>query len=211
MFAMPDEKPFHIDPDLPITEQLKQLRLARSRGIGELAASTGLSRLTVSAVESQKSDARISSLSALFDELGYVLMPVPKPLAREVANFINNGGRSVSLPAGQAAPMGVGQRAFHQAAQVVRSWSNEGASNASQSAGEVGDRASFSLHALPGKDSHRHALAGTVSDARLPSTTKGGASAAKSEDKDAGKVGLSPKSAQRIPPLATVIKGRGPK
>lgn len=115
---MPDDKPFNIDPSMPVTELLKQLRLARAKGIGELAESTGLSRLTVSAIESQKSDARISSLSALFDKLGYVLLPVPKNMAREVANFVNNGGVSVSLPAGQAAPMGVGQRAFHQSDQA---------------------------------------------------------------------------------------------
>lgn len=116
---MPDDKPFNIDPSMPVSELLKQLRLARGKGIGELAESTGLSRLTVSAVESQKSDARISSLSALFDKLGYVLLPVPKNMAREVANFVNNGGVSVSLPAGQAAPMGAGQRAFHLAEQGI--------------------------------------------------------------------------------------------
>ncbi|HEY9107434.1 MAG TPA: hypothetical protein VIN58_12220 [Roseateles sp.] len=77
----------------------------------ELAKATGLSRLTVSAAEGA-TDARISSLTALFDALGYTLLAVPKPLAREVASFINNGGVSVSLPAGQSAPLGVGQRAF---------------------------------------------------------------------------------------------------
>lgn len=101
-----------IDPGLGLPQQLKALRVAHARGIVELAEATGLSRLTVSAAEG-KTDARISSLTALFDALGYTLLPVPKQLAREVANFINNGGVTVSLPAGITAPMGVGQRAFH--------------------------------------------------------------------------------------------------
>lgn len=102
------------DPALSLPEQLKSLRKSQGKGIGELAEATGLSRLTVSAAEG-KTDARISSISALFDSLGYILLPVPKPLAREVASFINNGGVTVSLPAGLTAPMGIGQRAFQAA------------------------------------------------------------------------------------------------
>ena len=103
-----------IDPTLSLPEQLHRLRLAQGKGIVELANHTGLSRLTVSAAEGRK-DARLSSLTALFDALGYTLLPVPKPLAKEVASFVNNGGVSVSLPAGASAPLGVGQRAFQAA------------------------------------------------------------------------------------------------
>jgi len=63
-----------------------------------------------------KSDTRLSSMVALFDELGYVLLPVPKPLLAKTAAFINNQGQSVSLPAGVSAPLGVGQQAFLEAA-----------------------------------------------------------------------------------------------
>lgn len=103
-----------VDHGLSLPEQLKSLRRSQGKGISELAQATGLSRLTVSAAEG-KTDARISSISALFDSLGYILLPVPKPLAREVASFINNGGVTVSLPAGLTAPMGIGQRAFQAA------------------------------------------------------------------------------------------------
>lgn len=100
-----------IDPTLALPQQLKALRIAKGRGIGELAELTGLSRLTVSAAEG-RADVRISSLAAILDALGYTLMPVPRELASEVASFINNGGVTMSLPAGQTAPLGVGQRAF---------------------------------------------------------------------------------------------------
>lgn len=108
-----------IDPAVSLPQQLQNLRLAQGKSIVELASRTGLSRLTVSAAEG-KTDARISSLAALFDALGYALLPVPKPLVKEVASFINNGGVTLSLPAGVAAPMGVGQRVFETGAALGR-------------------------------------------------------------------------------------------
>lgn len=100
-----------IDPALNVPQQLRALRTAHAKSINDLAEATGLNRLTVSAAEG-KTDARISSVMALFDALGYTLLAVPKPLVREVASFINNGGVTVSLPAGQTAPLGIAQRAF---------------------------------------------------------------------------------------------------
>lgn len=100
-----------VDPLLPLPEQLKALRLASCRTILEQAERTGLSRLTVSDAEGRR-DAKLSSISALFDALGYTLVPVPKNMVAEVASFINNGGVAVSLPAGTSAPLGVGQRSF---------------------------------------------------------------------------------------------------
>lgn len=97
--------------DAPLPAQLKALRRAGGRSLVSLAECTGLSRLTVAAAEGQ-ADARLSTLTALFDELGYVLVPVPKPLLAETVAFINNQGQSVSLPAGISAPLGVGQQAF---------------------------------------------------------------------------------------------------
>lgn len=113
-----------IDPALSLPQQLQSLRVAQGKSIVDLASRTGLSRLTASAAEG-KTDARISSLSALFDALGYALLPVPKPLVKEVANFINNGGVTVSLPAGVAAPMGLGQRVFETGTSGVDSTSEE--------------------------------------------------------------------------------------
>lgn len=97
--------------DAPLPEQLQTLRLAAGRNIIELAEKTGLSRLTASAAEG-RTDARLSTIVALFDSLGYTLLPVPKPMASEVASFINNGGRTLSLPAGTSAPLGIGQKSF---------------------------------------------------------------------------------------------------
>lgn len=99
----------------PLPRQLNAIRTAAGRTIVDLAAQTRLSRLTVAAAEGQ-TDARLSTLVALFDELGFALLPVPKTMAAEVVRFINHGGRSVSLPAGTSAPLGIGQRSFSESA-----------------------------------------------------------------------------------------------
>jgi len=106
--------PIPVDPRQPLPAQLKALRQAEKRSLLGLAERTGLSRLTVAAAEG-KSDTRLSSMVALFDELGYVLVPVPKPLLDETAAFIRNQGQVVSLPAGVSAPLGVAQRVFLEA------------------------------------------------------------------------------------------------
>jgi transcriptional regulator with XRE-family HTH domain len=103
------------DASLPL--QLKALRRASGRSVLNLAERTGLSRLTVAAAEG-KADARLSTLTALFDELGYVLVPVPKALLAETVAFIDNQGQSVSLPSGVSAPLGVGQQAFRAGAEA---------------------------------------------------------------------------------------------
>lgn len=107
---------FAVRHDIPLPAQLQKLRLAAGRNIVELAEKTGLSRLTASAAEG-RTDARLSTIVALFDSLGYTLLPVPKPMASEVAAFINNGGRTLSLPAGTTAPLGVGQQSFLQGSE----------------------------------------------------------------------------------------------
>lgn len=95
----------------PLPAQLRALREAAKVSISALAERTQLSRLTVAAAEG-RSDARLSTVTALLDALGYTLVPVPKPLAGEVVAFINNGGRQLSVPAGATAPMGLAQRSF---------------------------------------------------------------------------------------------------
>ena len=100
-----------IDPGATLPAQLKTLREARKLAMTALAAKAGVTRLTAAAAEG-KSDPRLSTLAGLFDALGYVLLPVPKHMAREVAGFINNGGRQVSLPAGVEAPLSIGLAEF---------------------------------------------------------------------------------------------------
>lgn len=102
---------FPIDPASPLPEQLKKLRSGAGVTILELADKTGLSRLTTSAAEG-RTDARLSTMVSLFDALGYQLLAVPKSMAAEVAAFVNNGGRTLSLPAGTVAPRSIGQKAF---------------------------------------------------------------------------------------------------
>lgn len=97
-----------------LPEQLKILREAAHVTLSALAQSTHLSRLTVAAAEG-KADARISTLTALFDQLGYTLVPVPKALLQETLDFVNNQGQVASLPAGVQAPLGRAQQAFQQA------------------------------------------------------------------------------------------------
>jgi transcriptional regulator with XRE-family HTH domain len=103
-----------LNPLLTLPEQLKVLREAAHVTLSALAQSTHLSRLTVAAAEG-KTDARISTLSALFDQLGYTLVPVPKALLQETVAFVNNQGQVASLPAGVQAPLGRAQQAFQQA------------------------------------------------------------------------------------------------
>lgn len=104
-------KVISIAHDLPLPQQLRAIRVASGCSIIDLAEKTGMSRLTASAAEG-KTDARLSTVVALFDALGYTLLPVPKSMAAEVAAFVNNGGRSLSLPAGTSAPLSVGQQSF---------------------------------------------------------------------------------------------------
>ncbi len=100
-----------VDPQLPLPTQLKALREAAGVTQTALAERAGVSRLTAFAAEGKK-DARLSTIAALFDALGWTLVPVPKRMAREVAAFVNNGGRHLSLPSGVGAPLSTSQRLF---------------------------------------------------------------------------------------------------
>lgn len=100
-----------IDTSLTLPSQLKAIREDAGVTQSALAERAGVGRLTAMAAEG-KSDPRLSSLAALFDALGYALLPIPKPLVRDVAAFVNNGGRHIALPAGIQAPLSVGQAAF---------------------------------------------------------------------------------------------------
>lgn len=106
-----------IDPKLPLPETLKAIRQSRDMSIIDLARKTGLNRLTTAAAEG-KSDARLSTVAALFDALGYALVPVPKQLVSEVAQFVNNGGVMVSLPAGVSAPASPSMTHFEAAKKL---------------------------------------------------------------------------------------------
>ncbi|MFK4706008.1 transcriptional regulator with XRE-family HTH domain [Roseateles asaccharophilus] len=105
------------DFKLPLPAILKAIRQSHGSSIIDLSKRTGLSRLTTAAAEG-KSDPRLSTLAALFDSLGYALVPVPKQLVPEVERFINNGGVMVSVAAGAEAPVSPSMAHFEAAKKL---------------------------------------------------------------------------------------------
>jgi transcriptional regulator with XRE-family HTH domain len=99
-----------------LSRTLRDLRIAQKLSQQELASRSGLSRPTVAAAEGN-ADPRVSTLAALLDELGYALIPVPKPLLDETTRFIRNGGRLHGLEQGIEAPLSPMQKAFRRAQQ----------------------------------------------------------------------------------------------
>lgn len=77
-----------LDSSLTLTQHLSRLREQRNISISALAEQTKLSRLTVAAAE-RRSDPLYSTLTVMFDALGYDLLPVPKELKAEVVDLIN--------------------------------------------------------------------------------------------------------------------------
>ncbi len=93
---------------IPLSQILRKLAKEQKLTQGELAARTLLTRLTV-ANTLNGGDAKLSTITALFDELGYNLVPVPKALSTEVRDYIENGGIFSSEPAGVSAPLSISQ------------------------------------------------------------------------------------------------------
>jgi transcriptional regulator with XRE-family HTH domain len=92
----------------PLSVRLKHLTKMQKLTQTELATRTLLTRLTV-ANTLNGGDAKLSTITALFDELGYYLLPVPKALQDEVSDYIENGGKLSSQPAGSGAPLSISQ------------------------------------------------------------------------------------------------------
>lgn len=101
----------YISPKELAPKQLRHLREANGVSISHIARESGLTRVTVGAAEGN-ADARLSTVLALFDTLGYNLYPVPKSMATEVAAFVANGGEVVTKPAGEEAPVNDSLAAF---------------------------------------------------------------------------------------------------
>lgn len=99
----------------PLMHQLDALLAHAGISQTRLAERARLSRLTVWGAINGTKDARLSSITAMFDELGYALVPVPKALLGAVHDFVSNDGRTLSRPAGDDAPLSPAQQAFRDA------------------------------------------------------------------------------------------------
>lgn len=108
-----------IQSDASVTENLLAIKRAAKVKATDLALKTGLNRMTIAAAQGT-ADPRLSTVVALLDAMGYGLLPVPQHLLEATANFINNEGQVLSLPAGVNAPLGVAQRFMQQAAQSAQ-------------------------------------------------------------------------------------------
>jgi transcriptional regulator with XRE-family HTH domain len=113
-----------IPPQATLPAQLRYLREVLKVSVSQIAKDSGLTRVTVSAAEGN-ADARLSTVTTLFDTLGYALVPVPKSMAVEVASFVGNGGHIVSKPAGTEAPVNDSLAAFRNHTRIVEDRSEE--------------------------------------------------------------------------------------
>ena len=86
---------------------LQQARRAAGLSQGELAARSGLSRMTVQKLEAGAIDPRLSTIEVLLRVLGLSLVLVPGELSPAVEEFVRAGGRLVAQPAGIGAPASI--------------------------------------------------------------------------------------------------------
>ena len=117
----------NINPKLPIAVQLRTIREDQGLSQAALAERTGLNRNTASGAEGSK-DPRLSTVETLLDELGYKLVIVPRRFVSEVASFIVNDGRHMSLPAGVSAPKSALQTALDRHSSTASGKSRESSS-----------------------------------------------------------------------------------
>jgi DNA-binding XRE family transcriptional regulator len=90
-----------------LLEQLKNARKASRLTHDLLAQKAGVSRMTVQRIEADKIDPRLSTVLVLARALGMDVMLVPKPLRRELENFVRSGGKFLGQPPGIGAPLSV--------------------------------------------------------------------------------------------------------
>ncbi len=87
--------------------ELSDARKAANLTQKELAASAGLTRMTVQRTESGSIDPRLSTLSEMARVLGLEIMLVPQELREPLQAFVRSGGRVLGQPAGVEAPPSV--------------------------------------------------------------------------------------------------------
>jgi transcriptional regulator with XRE-family HTH domain len=89
-----------------IIEEFEAARKALHLTQAELAARSGVNRMTVGRIEAGY-DPRLSTLQELARAMGMDLMLVPKALRPEIEGFVRSGGKLVAQPAGTGAPKSV--------------------------------------------------------------------------------------------------------
>jgi transcriptional regulator with XRE-family HTH domain len=87
--------------------ELSAARKAANLTQEELAASAGLTRMTVQRTESGGIDPRLSTLAEMARVLGLEIMLVPQELREPLQAFVRSGGRVLGQPAGAEAPPSV--------------------------------------------------------------------------------------------------------
>lgn len=92
---------------MSISDELLRLRKINGLTQGQLAASAGLSRMTVQRIEAGEIDPRLSTLLEMARTLGMEPMLVPSDLRQEVEAFLRSSGRVLGQPAGAGAPPSV--------------------------------------------------------------------------------------------------------
>lgn len=90
---------------LKIAKQLEQVRRAQKKSQQDLASMTGINRMTISKIETEQTDPRLSSIYELARALGLELMLVPKSIRPQLESIVRANGRIVAQPEGVDAPM----------------------------------------------------------------------------------------------------------
>ena len=92
-----------------LIEELEAARKAADLTQEQLAARSGLSRMTVQRTEAGQIDPRLSSVAAIAKTLGMDVMLVPTLLRPELESFVRSGGRFLGQLAGSGAPLSIAQ------------------------------------------------------------------------------------------------------
>ncbi len=90
-----------------LAEQLDAARRAARLRQEDVAAQSGIARLTVQRILSGNVDPRLSTVIELARSLGLDVMLVPTALHAELENFIRSGGRYLAQQAGVGAPRSI--------------------------------------------------------------------------------------------------------
>lgn len=94
---------------MSISDELTRARKASGITQQALAASAGLSRMTVQRFEAGEVDPRVSTLQEMARALGMEWVLVPRELRPDVEAFLRSNGRILGQPAGSDAPPSVVQ------------------------------------------------------------------------------------------------------
>lgn len=90
-----------------IAKRLEQVRRAQNKSQQQLAQMTGINRMTISKIENEQTDPRLSSIYELARALGMELMLIPKSIKPQLESIIRSNGRVVGQPEGVDAPVSI--------------------------------------------------------------------------------------------------------